>query len=245
MAQEEFFTYDWHMDGAPARFLVDMELREADLAARPYLIYLQAKSRGGELTSRERKRLEDLEKRCRKKLAALFVGSIQTAERGVFFFYAGDTAVLETAQAIAGREKLLQCAAGLREEPDRATYHKILYPDAPRLFTEQNRKQLLLLKKHGDALVSSRRITLHVFFPAEPLVGLFAEQARLDGFAVGEYEYEPEQDLPYGVSLCRVSGLEKTAVDAITTQVIRLASRYDGVLSYWSCPIVGKISPFR
>lgn len=242
---QAFFTYDWHMDGAPARFLVDMELSEADLDARPFLLYLQAKSRVGEFTSRERKRLVELEKKCRKKLAALFVGSIETAERGVFFFYTGDTDALGAAQDIAGREKLLLCAAGLREEPERATYHKILYPDAPRLFTEQNRKQLLLLKKRGDALVSSRRITLHVFFPAEPLVGLFAEQARLDGFAVGEYEYEPEQELPYGVALCRVSGLEKAAIDAITTQVIRLASRYDGILSHWNCPIVGKISAFR
>lgn len=242
---QEYFAYDWHMDGAPARFLVDMELSQAALDERPYLLYVQGRSKGAELNNRERKHLAGLEKKCRKKLDALFAGSIETGERGVFFFYAEDESALEIAQAIAEREKLLHCTAGLREEPERTTYHTILYPDAARLFTEQNRKQLLLLKKHGDALKSARRITLHTFFPAEPLVGRFAEEARLGGFAVGDYEYEPEQELPYGVMLCRVSTLDKADIDAITTQVIRLAARYEGVLSYWNCPIVGKISPFR
>ena len=244
MAQE-YFTYDWHMDDAPAQFLVDMGLSEAELARRPYLLYVQGKSRDGELSPREMKRLDELEKKCRKKLDAIFAGSIHTAERGVFFFYAKEEGALEAAQLIAAKEKILQCAAGLREEPERATFQKILYPDAARLFTEQNRKQLLLLKKHGDTMTASRRITLHVFFPAEPLVGLFAEDARVSGFAVGEYEYEPEQELPYGVALCRVSSLDKADIDALTTQAIRLAARYEGTLSYWNCPIVGKISPFR
>lgn len=244
MAQE-YFTYDWHMDGAPARFLVDMELPQAALSGRPYLLYVQGKSRDAELNNRERKRLEELEKKCRKKLGGLFAGSIETAERAVFFFYVEDESALDIARDITGREKLLQCAAGLREELEHSTYHTILYPDAARLFTEQNRKQLLFLKKNGDSLTPARRITLHTFFPAEPLVGLFAEQARVGGFAVGEYEYEPEQELPYGVTLCRVSALNKADIDAITTQAIRLAARYDGVLSYWNCPVVGKISPFR
>ena len=152
---------------------------------------------------------------------------------------------LDAAREIANREKLLQCTAGLREEPGRDTYYKILYPDAARLFTEQNRQQILLLKKRGDSLTPARRITLHVFFPAEPLVGLFAEQARVGGFAVGDYEYEPEQEFPYGVALCRVSTLDKAEIDALTTQAIRLASRYEGRLNYWNGPIVGKISPFR
>lgn len=242
---EELFSYDWHMDGLPAKFLVDMELNGAELEDRPYLLYVQGKSRGGELNSRELKRLSDLEKRCRRKLRGLFTGSILSADREVFFFYVREEGELMAAQEIAARERLLQCAAGLREEPERDTYRKILYPDAARLFTEQNRKQLLLLKKRGDAITPARRVTLHAYFPAEPLVGLFAEQARLGGFAVGEYEYEPDQELPYGISLCRVSSLEKAEIDAITTQIIRLSARYDGTLSYWNCPIVGRNRLFR
>ncbi|NCB30550.1 MAG: DUF695 domain-containing protein [Clostridia bacterium] len=242
---EELFSYDWHMDGAPAKFLVDMELRDADLAAMPYLLYVRSKSRQGTFTGREIKHLADLEKKCRKKLMGAFAGSIQSADQQVIFFYVYNAEEAELVQDLAERERLLQCTVGVREEPERDTYRKVLYPDAARLFTEQNRKQLLLLKKHGDALTPARRVTLHAFFPAEPLVGIFAEQARMGGFAVGEYEYEPDQDLPYGVSLCRVSTLDKGEIDAMTSQVIRLAARYDGSLSYWNCPIVGKISPFR
>ena len=242
---KEYFTYDWHMDSAPAQFLVDMTLSEAELDQRPYMIYVQGKSRNGILSNRERKHLDELEKKCCKKLDAIFAGSIRTSERGVFFFYAKEQDALEVARGLIDKEKVLQCAAGIREEPDRITFHKILYPDAARLFTEQNRKQLQFYKKHGDTLTASRRITLHVFFPAEPLVGLFAEEARVSGFAVGDHEYEPDHELPYGVALCRVSTLDKAEIDAITTQVIRLAARYEGTLSYWNCPVVGKISPFR
>ena len=238
---EGFFAYDWHMDGAPAKFQVDMELDEGLLSERPYLLYVQGKSRVGDLGGRELKKLAALEKKCRKAIDGLYAGSIQDAARQVFFFYTDTEEALEAARDVAARERALACTAGLREEPGRETYHKLLYPDAARLFTEQNRKQILLLQKRGDALTPARRIILHAFFPAEPLAGLFAEGARQAGFAVGEYAYAPEQDLPYGVSLYRISTLDKPAVDEMTTQAVRLAARYDGVLSYWNCPITGKL----
>ena len=242
---EGFFTYDWHMDGEPARFIVDMDLGNEALLSRPYMLYIQGKSRDGKLSGREAKHLDGLEKKCLKRIDGIFAGSIRTEDRGAFFFYTQEEDALEIAKEIAGKEKLLQCTAMLREEPDHETYNVILYPDAARLFTEQNRKQLLIIKKRGDSMTPARRITLHVFFPAEPLVGRFAEQARISGFAVGEYEYEPEHEEPYGVSLCRVSSLDKAEIDDITTKVIRLAAQYEGKLSYWNCPIVGKILPFR
>ena len=239
MAQE-LFTYDWHMDDAPATFQVDMAVPEQALSCRPYMLYIQGKSRKAALTPWEERRLAPFFKKACKTLDALFVGSIHAADRQVFFFYTDDPDQGDAAKALAAQEKALDCAAGLRDDPAGDTYHKLLYPDAARLFTQQNRQQIDLLKKHGDALTPTRRIAFHVFFASEPLALRFMEEARQNGFAVGDSEFAPEQELSYGISLLRIAPLEKAIIDQLTTCIIRLAAQYGGSLTYWNCPIMGK-----
>ena len=239
MAQE-LFTYDWHMDDAPATFQVDMAVPEQALSCRPYMLYIQGKSRKAALTPWEERRLAPFFKKACKTRDALFVGSIHAADRQVFFFYTDDPDQGDAAKALAAQEKALDCAAGLRDDPAGDTYHKLLYPDAARLFTQQNRQQIDLLKKHGDALTPTRRIAFHVFFASEPLALRFMEEARQNGFAVGDSEFAPEQELSYGISLLRIAPLEKATIDQLTTCIIRLAAQYGGSLTYWNCPIMGK-----
>lgn len=239
MAQE-LFTYDWHMDDAPAIFQVDMAVPAEALSCRPYMLYIQGKSRKEALTPREERHLAPFFKKACKTLDALFVGSIHAADRQVFFFYTDDPDQGDAAKALAAQEKVLDCTAGLRDDPAGDTYHKLLYPDAARLFTHQNRQQIDLLKKHGDALTPARRVAFHVFFPSEPLALRFTEDARQSGFAVGESEFAPEQELGYGISLLRIAPLDKGTIDQLTTCIIRLAAQYGGSLTYWNCPIMGK-----
>lgn len=241
MAQD-LFTYDWQMEGVPAVFLVEMNLDEDGRKARPFLLYIKCASPAGPLGPRQAKKLAALEKKLHKQAEWLFAGSIEDAQRKAFFFYVKDDKEdLALAQGLLDREKSLRCTAACKDDPEGEIYRKLLYPDAARLFTEQNRKQIQFMQKKGDALTPARRVTLHAFFPAEPLMGRFAEAARQAGFAVGEYEFEPEQPLPYGVTLHRISTLEKSAMDALTTEVIYLAARFDGALQYWSCPVAGRL----
>ena len=236
----ELFSYDWKLDGVPAEYTVDMALPAEALASRPYLFYIQGKSRSGAFTSRESKHMGALEKRVRKELDGVYAGEIRTAERQVFFYYGADPGALEPLRKAVEKEKAIQCALGLREDPRGEIYHRLLYPDAARLFTEENRRQIALLKKHGDMLTPARRIAFHTFFPTEPLAAIFAEGARQAGFAVGDREFLPEQENPYGVVLLRISSLDKAAVDEMTTRIIQLAAAQEGTLQYWDCPIVGK-----
>lgn len=146
MAQE-LFTYDWHMDDAPAIFQVDMAVPAEAISCRPYMLYIQGKSRKEALTPREERHLAALFKKAEKTLDALFVGSIHAAARQVFFFYTDDAEQGSQAKALIAQEKVLDCTAGLRDDPAGDTYHKLLYPDAARLFTQQNRQQIDLLQK--------------------------------------------------------------------------------------------------
>lgn len=65
MAQE-LFTYDWHMDDAPAIFQVDMAVPAEALSCRPYMLYIQGKSRKEALTPREERHLAALFKKAEK-----------------------------------------------------------------------------------------------------------------------------------------------------------------------------------
>ena len=79
----------------------------------------------------------------------------------------------------------------------------------------------------------------------ESLVSLFAEEARLSGFAIGESEFRPEFEEPHGIKLQCISTLDKREIDALTTKAIRIAAKYEGHLEYWDSPVVPKKSPLR
>ena len=166
MAQE-LFTYDWHMDDAPAIFRWICR-PGGSLSCRPYMLYIQGKSRKEALTPREERHLAALFKKAEKTLDALFVGSIHAAARQVFFFYTDDAEQGSQAKALIAQEKVLDCTAGLRDDPAGDTYHKLLYPDAARLFTQQNRQQIDLLKSMGMPLPLPGGWPFMCFFPQSP-----------------------------------------------------------------------------
>ena len=82
-------------------------------------------------------------------------------------------------------------------------------------------------------------------FPLETLVPQFAEEARLSGFAIGDAEFNPDIDVPYGVKLHIISSLLNEDLDKYTTLAIYTAERYGGRLLYWESPIIPKNSPLR
>ena len=89
------------------------------------------------------------------------------------FFYVSKRKQLQILEEIAQKERYLHCVTGCDVDPQWQTYFKLLYPDAARLYTEVNRKQIDLYKKHGDGITPARRVTFFLFFPAESLVPLF------------------------------------------------------------------------
>ncbi len=244
---KDWFYYDWNMDGAPAEFAVDMELSgAAPFGTHPVLLYIRCDMRNEcELSRRALRHIASIEKKCMRQLDPYFVGFIRDALRYGMFFYVSKRKQLQILEEIAQKERYLHCITGCDVDPEWQTYFKLLYPDAARLYTETNRKQIELYKKHGDGITPARRVTLSVFFPTEALVPIFAEEARLSGFAIGESEFRPEYEDPHGVKLQCVSTLNKREIDALTTRAIRIAEKYEGHLEYWESPLVPKKSPLR
>lgn len=244
---DDRFTYDWQIDGDDAEFCADLSLYEhAPDPMNSVLLYMNcaAKAPGKPLDNALERRAEGVLKKCRKALPLLYAGYIRTIDAKQFYFYAHAPEELNALEVIAQKERGLFCRAGAQTEPEWQTYLRLLYPDAAKFQTEQNRLHLALLKKHGDNAPAARRVRFHVFFPSEPLVKYFGEEARRMGFAVGEPEFAPELDNPYGVGLHKIAALDKREIDRLTTGIIRLAEGYEGILRDWDCQIMPKKRAF-
>lgn len=242
----QWFGYDWPIEGAPARFAVDMALEDTPFEAFPILLYLSCESRrenAAGLNAIESARAERLKKRFLKESECLFAGLIETGRQRQFYFYAREKRTRKLLADLAAGERKLDCRAGGAQEPEWTTYRQLLYPDAAKLQTERNRAQIDLLKKNGDCLVGLRRVTLSLFFATEGIMLLFSEQARLSGFAIAKAVYEPDHELAHGVAIVRLSTLDKPEIDALTTRAIRIAEKYGGELRYWDAPVVRRGGP--
>lgn len=243
----DWFTYEWQMEGDPAEFAVDTSyLAKAPHPGRPVLMHIRCEMQEQDaLNNRGRRHIEKIEKKCIRELKALYVGYIQDEYRRVMFFYTDRPDRRNALDDIADREKYLYCAVGCTEDPEWSTYLDLLYPDAAKYQTEENRNHIALHKKNGDHIAAARRVTFHVHFPTESSVISFAEEARLSGFAIGDQVFTPELEEPYGIMLYRICPLDKLQIDACTSNIIYLAERYLGKFLYWDCPVIPKNSPLR
>lgn len=242
----QWFRYDWPIEGVEAHFEVDMQLADILSEEWPILLYLSCESKrqgATALNALESTRAEGLKKSFIRQGICLYAGAIEIGAQKQFYFYAQEKRDKKKLDELTERERGLVCRAGGAEEPQWVTYRSLLYPDAAKLQTERNRDQIAFLRKNGDSIKGLRRVTFNYFFATETIMQLFAEQARLSGFAIAGPVYSPEYELAYGVSIVRLSTLEKHEIDALTTRGIRIAEKYGGELRYWDSPVVRRGGP--
>ncbi len=235
-----FFEYDWPIEGKTARFAADISYADSDevKASHPYLFFVScssAKKDNSPLTLKDRFLIRLFINQLKIMMEPIYVGSIKNKSESQYFFYAKTDAFLENIKAEAKKKKSVRCRVDCMHEQEWDTYFSLLYPDEAKKQTEKNRETLELLEKNGFPMTGNRRICLHMFFKNEPKMLTFAERARLDGFAIGETEFIPEQELSHGVTLIQLSSLRKKEIDDITTRAVNLAKEYGGILSYWDC----------
>lgn len=241
---DRWFEYDWQIEGIDAEYAVDVGLIEhTQPEAAPYLFYISCMTESGEpLSVLQQRRIAAMIKKCEKVLP-LYAGRICTPDHHQFYFYGADKAAQKELSALCKKQRRLICRCGRVNDPEWRTYLELLYPDTAKYQTEMNRRSIERYEKKGDGLTTPRRVNLYCYFPTEPLLVQFSEDARLSGFALGKHEYAPETDLPYGIPIHIISSLEKRVVDRLTTRVIQIAARYDGKLTHWDTQLVYKRAP--
>ena len=241
-----WFEYDWHIEGIDAVFAVDTQLVErTPYSNNPYLFYISCMTPDGEpFTMMQARRAAALVSRC-EKLLPIYAGRICAADHHQFYFYGSDRTVQKQLSDECKKVRKLVCRAGRINDPEWSTYLELLYPDAAKYQTELNRRTLEQYEKKGDGIETPRRVNFHCFFPAEPMLMQFSEDARLSGFALGKPEFAPEAELIYGIAAQAITSLEKRDIDKLTTRVMAIASRYDGRLISWDTQVVRRRPPMR
>ena len=246
---DDYLAYDWSIEGQQARFLVNMAVeKHAPDPSLPILLYVNCASRDSGralLNTSELRRIDRLTDKIAQKLKLLFVGSIELPEQKQLYFYAPDAESLERLETYLSRKRSLFLTANLAREPQWNTYGNLLYPDAAKYQTILNRETAARMEKNGDNNAATRRVNFIVYFPTEQLRINFSEEARLGGFAVGLPRFGPERERAYGVTLHKITALLPEQIDRATTQIIRMAARYEGELDGWDCQPVSKNNPFR
>ena len=244
---DNWFFYDWNMQGDPARFGVDMSFAHKWVElGLPILMHVRCEMQSQEkLTPKAARHINRMEKKLLKNVDGEYVGFVEDDFRRVFFFYVKSPKKAELAEELIEKEKYLYCEVGCAQDESWDTYNTLLYPDAARLFTESNRKNIELYRKKGDCLYKTRRVVYHTFFPAEVLCQQFAQEIRLAGFAIGDPEFNPDLEEAYGITVFRLGTLEKQDLDKNTSDIIYTAEKYFGKLLYWNCPVVPKNGPMR
>ncbi|MEG1560740.1 MAG: DUF695 domain-containing protein [Clostridia bacterium] len=228
-----FLEYDWHFEGKSAIFGVDMGLSAPD-SSRPILIKLQFSDFNSEtLKSSVKRKTETFKNKCTKVLSMTYAGFMEYGGVVVYFFYASSKATISNVEELLKKAHLSGFTCDCSDDPSWLIYFKQLYPTQEKFQTEENRKMIALYKKNGDKLDVPRRIAFHAFFPTEPLRVLFSEEARINGYAIGETAFVPEYEESHGVSVYKISPLKKLELDILSTDIIRIARRYEGRLIGW------------
>ena len=243
-SSENWFEYDWQVEGIPALFTVDLSLFDtAQGSPFIYMFYVSCMTKDGREFSRVQLIKLGLMLKKLQKLMPVYAGSIETQDQHQLYFYGDEPGVMAELEALCAKNKDFECRAGLVKEPDWRTYMTLLYPDECKSQTEINRENIELYESKGDCITAPRRINMSFFFPTEALLMDFTEQARQTGFAVGKSEFASDSELPHGVVLYCLSSLEKRKMDRLTTRMIKLAAKYGGKLVYWNCQLVRKKPP--
>ena len=113
-------------------------------------MYVSCQSRSEKretLSAIERSIASGVKDKLIKKLGALYAGYIEIDAQIQYYFYIHDAEEFERGETIAEKTPLMDCTAGLADEPDWLTYKTLLYPDAAKLQTELNRDHIALMKK--------------------------------------------------------------------------------------------------
>ena len=249
MAEEQqgFFFYEGTAKDENASFAVDLSLAErfdqlGDYTTLLYVTCLPTRVRKGGFSRRDYRNLEAVHRDILSLLgsAAVFAGSIDVSGQRWLYYYTNDAKLYLRLSEFCEQEGSLRLTCSRLDEPDRETYFKTLYPDATRLQQVKNLALIEAMRKRGDDTEKNRRINLKLRFGSLPRMQEFCTRALEEGFAIGETDFDADNERPYGVTLHCIRPLSPAALEDLTNRIIPAAEAFDGRLRFLDCAFVEK-----
>lgn len=247
----DWYVYNWELQGLPAQFHVDLSYVEqfdalGDFTTLLYVTCYSKKADARSFSGREKRLLDLVCKDCLKILGdpCAYVGSIDVAAQRRYYFYTSDARLLVPLMSYCTEETALRLECSKTEEQNRQTYYRLLVPDAAKRQSVDNAAYIDSLRARGDDSAANRRVNLHFYFPSSTSRSLFNESAKSMGFALGQADYIPEREPSYYQVLHAIGPLELAAVTDLTTKAIGAAEPYGGVLEHFDSAFIPKRGVF-
>jgi len=230
------------VDHQPASIMVDLGIKpQTPMRTHPYMgyirVYMRFAAENGLSTDKEFDALCKIGDAVDEMVAQsshLYVGRNTSDGNRDFYFYSNDTASLEA--ELNNMMKTFpeyQFETGSREDPDWNVYAEFLYPSPDDKQRMMNRRVCEQLQKHGDELVSPRKIDHRCYFKKKMDAEAFKKELLTQNFAiVGTGRTKPligelfvdfdRSDTP-------------SEIDDVVIPLVRLTEKHNGIYDGWGC----------
>ncbi len=237
--------YHTNVDDAPAEILVDLGVAmQAPDSRRPWLLwmwlYLKSPDDDGFSTDGEEPLLNEIEDSfiapVELTTKATLVGRITTCGRREFYFYCEsnegfEDSIAEAMQAFEDYEYEI----GENEDSEWSHYTSVLYPEPENILEIMNIRGIEQLSEAGDPLTTLRTVDHHASFRNVQDRAEFVAAALAAGFTrQGEEQCaEPDEELPFEVTLQRNHAVDEMTINEMTFIVFDLAIEHQGQYEGW------------
>ena len=216
----------------------------APVEDKPYMIEvavaLQSPDADGFPESEEWEVLEAVEdvlvKSFEERLEALFVGKVLNNGKRSFYFYSGETLLVDQMlEELRQQFPSYAIAHQVTEDPTWSIYFDYLYPDEESLLRIQNNRVLQQLEEQGDQSYIPRKVNYWLYFADATDREAAAKAVLAHGF---ELEDKTSAKPPFGLLLAKVSKADEETIYAETELLRQIALQYDGDFDGWETQVI-------
>lgn len=245
---DKWDVYFTVVDEQPAAVLVDLGIaEEAPDSDRPILLWvwlpMLSPDDSGFASEEEEPILTQIEDTfidaVELTTGAVLVGRITTCGRREFYFYAkSEEGFEDTISEAMEQFEDYEFETGSQEDDEWAQYFDVLYPDSEDQQQIFNRQVIERLSESGDPLTVPRAVDHFASFrTAEDRDGFIA---ALDPAyeVIGQKHDDDGGEMPYSISLKRVSAVDWETIEGISYELFDLAIEHNGEYDGWGSPVV-------
>lgn len=126
----------------------------------------------------------------------------------------------------------------IQNDPLWTQYDQGLYPDQIQQQIIQNKIYSQKMAASGDHIQSPRRVNHYLSFPNQDSRRDFVSAIHREGYVVHEEFYTPDDEFSHGICVRNMTAIDYASINACTTLLIQIASKYHGHYDFWDCPII-------
>jgi len=251
--EEEQASWDTYIasyeDGKPGITTLRMDLIEyAPVEEFPHLLVIgfafEGQPDSGFPKENERDKIYEIDDTILEFISAntdsIHVGSFTYDSKRLSYFYLNEVNDIESQLDSFSDKQLPEVELFVDQEEDKAwdSYLKFLYPSDDILHYMYDRDVVMQLEKHGDTLVTPRRVDHWVYFDNMDDLGRFSAEVAKLGFKTEGINETNQEEQPYQLTIWREDAVELDAIYGVTSELRKISQQLNGAYDGWETSVV-------